>query len=66
MAAMLRIADILIGGTAGRCCTQVSTSNIPGTADAGMFRLRETSIATYLPTGGCCIEDCKLATRTNM
>ena len=54
------------GGTAGRCCTQVSTSNIPGTADAGMFRLRETSIATYLPTGGCCIEDCKLATRTNM
>lgn len=72
MAAMLRIADISIGAlTAGRCCTQASTSNIPrtatvkdgssekpadGSAAAGTLRQKEIFIAAYLTTGGRCIE----------
>lgn len=72
MAAMRRIADISIGAlTAGRCCTQASTSNIPrtatvkdgsserpagGSAAAGTLWQKEIFIAAYLTTGGRCIE----------
>lgn len=68
MAAMPRIVDILIGAlTAGRCCTQASTSSIPRiatvkdgssekpagkSAAVGMFQRREITTATYLTTGG--------------
>ena len=72
MAAMLRIADISIGGSVeGHCSIQANTSNIPrtatvkdgssekpadGSAAAGTLRRKGTPIAAYLTTGGRCIE----------
>ena len=76
MEAMLRIADISIGASAGgRCSIQANTSNIPrtatarggsrekqatGFADAGMFLQKATITVGSSIIGGHCIDEVKL------